>query len=135
MNLPACHFGTPDVELVRYAITVGLLTARTPEERYRAIQLQPEDCISVNEQVVWDRSLDLLLSLSVSKVKLLQQQHHVQDVTRCRSILTCRRKVVEAAAQRAQATAEWLDTHEFMPQAELSSWVDVVRPLPIGPCA
>ena len=42
----------------------------------------------------------------------------------------CRRKVVEAAAQRAQATAEWLETHEFMPQAELSSWFDVVSPLP-----
>ena len=37
-----------------------------------------------------------------------------------------RKKVVEAAAQRAQATAEWLESHEFMPQAELSSWVDVV---------
>ena len=33
ISLPACHFRTPDVELVRYAITVGLLTARTPEER------------------------------------------------------------------------------------------------------
>ena len=40
----------------------------------------------------------------------------------------CRRKVVEAAAQRAQATAEWLDSHEFMPEAELSSWEDVVGP-------
>ena len=37
-----------------------------------------------------------------------------------------RRKVIEAAAHRAQATAEWLDTHEFLPQAELSQWVDVV---------
>jgi hypothetical protein len=35
IHLPACHFHTPDVELVRYAITVGLLTARTPEERYQ----------------------------------------------------------------------------------------------------
>ncbi len=33
VSLPACHFRTPDIELVRYAITVGLLTARTPEER------------------------------------------------------------------------------------------------------
>ena len=33
---------------------------------------------------------------------------------------------MEAAAQRAQATAEWLDSHEFMPEAELSSWEDVV---------
>ena len=32
--LPACHFSTPDVELVRYAITVGLLTAKTSDERY-----------------------------------------------------------------------------------------------------
>lgn len=36
IRLPACHFHTPDVELVRYAITVGLLTARTPDERYQA---------------------------------------------------------------------------------------------------
>ena len=41
-----------------------------------------------------------------------------------------RKKVVEAAAQRAQATAEWLETHEFLPQSELSSWVDVVRLVP-----
>ena len=33
---------------------------------------------------------------------------------------------MEAAAQRAQATAEWLDSHEFLPEAELSSWEDVV---------
>lgn len=33
---------------------------------------------------------------------------------------------MEAAAQRAQATAEWLEGHEFLPEAELSSWVDVV---------
>ncbi|CAL5219443.1 g1275 [Coccomyxa viridis] len=70
VSLPACHFRTPDIELVRYAITVGLLTARTPEER---------------------------------------------------------KKVIEAAAQRAQATAEWLESHEFMPQAELSNWVNVVH--------
>ena len=38
----------------------------------------------------------------------------------------CRKKVIDAAAQRAQATAEWLESHEFMPQAELSNWVDVV---------
>ena len=36
--------------------------------------------------------------------------------------------MVEAAAQRAQATAEWLESHNFMPEAELSSWVDVVGP-------
>lgn len=42
--------------------------------------------------------------------------------------MLCRRKVVEAAAQRAQATAEWLDSHEFLPEAELSSWEDVVGP-------
>ena len=35
---------------------------------------------------------------------------------------------MEAAAQRAQATAEWLDSHEFLPEAELSSWEDVVGP-------
>jgi len=34
VHLPACHFSTPDVELVRYAITVGLLAAKTPDERY-----------------------------------------------------------------------------------------------------
>ena len=36
--------------------------------------------------------------------------------------------MIEAAAQRAQATAEWLDMYDFVPQAELSQWVDVVSP-------
>ncbi len=37
VDLPPCHFHTSDIELVRYAITVGLLTAKTPEERYTVL--------------------------------------------------------------------------------------------------
>ncbi len=31
--LPPNHFGDPDVELARYAVTVGLLTAQSEEDR------------------------------------------------------------------------------------------------------
>ena len=44
VSLPACHFRTPDVELVRYAITVGLLTAKTPEDRYVAMADRSVNC-------------------------------------------------------------------------------------------
>ena len=33
VQLPRSHFADPDVELARYAVTVGLLTANTPEEK------------------------------------------------------------------------------------------------------
>lgn len=32
--LPRSHFADPDVELARYAVTVGLLTAKSPEEKW-----------------------------------------------------------------------------------------------------
>lgn len=38
----------------------------------------------------------------------------------------CRERVAEAAAARAQATAEWLQSHTFMPEEELSKWTNVV---------
>lgn len=38
-----------------------------------------------------------------------------------------RARVVEAAAARAQATAEWLLSHTFMPEEQLGKWTSVVR--------
>lgn len=43
------------------------------------------------------------------------------------SIVAIRERVVEAAATRAQQTAEWLSSHTFMPESELEDWMDVVR--------
>ena len=40
-----------------------------------------------------------------------------------------RESVVEAAATRAQQTAEWLESHNFMPEEQLSNWAHVVRGL------
>lgn len=34
VSLPTSHFADADVELARYAVTVGLLTAHTAAERY-----------------------------------------------------------------------------------------------------
>ncbi|CAL8467562.1 g7100 [Coccomyxa elongata] len=68
--LPPAHFANTDVELTRYAITVGLLAAHTTADRER---------------------------------------------------------VAEAAAARAQATAEWLQSHTFMPEEQLSKWTNVVH--------
>lgn len=39
----------------------------------------------------------------------------------------CRERVAEAAAARAQATAEWLQSHTFIPEEQLSKWTNVVR--------
>ncbi|BDA42790.1 hypothetical protein COCOBI_03-6830 [Coccomyxa sp. Obi] len=68
--LPPAHFANTDVELTRYAITVGLLAAHTAADRER---------------------------------------------------------VADAAATRAQATAEWLLSHTFMPEEQLSKWTNVVH--------
>ncbi|KAK9909565.1 hypothetical protein WJX75_004195 [Coccomyxa subellipsoidea] len=70
VSFPATHFADVDVELARYAVTVGLLTAQTATDRAR---------------------------------------------------------VVEAAAARAQATAEWLLSHTFMPEEQLGKWTSVVH--------
>ncbi|EIE24556.1 hypothetical protein COCSUDRAFT_40921 [Coccomyxa subellipsoidea C-169] len=75
VSLPASHFADVDVELARYAITVGLLSAQTAAD---------------------------------------SDNHY-------------RAKVVEAAAARAQATAEWLLSHSFMPEEQLGKWASVVH--------
>lgn len=120
VSLPACHFRTSDVELVRYAITVGLLTARTPEDRYKAMSSLRSH--HINQDWVPAAWPDQSAGLQCCSSKL-----EFGAVCRAGVLSARRKKVVEAAAQRAQATAEWLESHEFMPQAELSSWVDVVR--------
>ena len=38
VKLPANHFLDPDVELARYAVTVGLLTAQSEEDRCRRMR-------------------------------------------------------------------------------------------------
>jgi hypothetical protein len=67
--LPPNHFVNEDVELIRYAITVGLLTASTPSEKYAICSWHVPLCeraLHLNIFLHLNSSTVLLMDLSVS---------------------------------------------------------------------
>ena len=140
VQLPKSHFADPDVELARYAVTVGLLTANTPEEKWVCclsgfrgtssmslwtVRLQHVTVSSLKKAVSLQRSADRMQLPSFFRENTVCAWPLLQ--ARTGEVRACRRAVVEAAAVRAQQTVEWLESHSFMPEEQLGQWTHVVR--------